>query len=503
MGYGIITLTSVGRENIYLSAQPEITYFKIAYKRYTNFSIETVAQYFINKPDFGRRVTVNISKNADLLHQIYIYIVLPDITKSSATNLPTDVKQFAWINKIGLGIINLIDLEIGGVIVETNYTNWLNIWYELTTPYGKRNSYNKMIGNIDLLTNFSNGKLSYGLNIPLNFWFCQDSGLALPLCALVHNDIKIHVEFNNFKNTYIETPTNYIQVLETICLFEVGELIKQNVNGSIAIGKFVYYDNINQYIYYYKLANDFIIPSTPDLISRYTITGSNTGYTSNIKPNSLVIIDQSYFRFNTPSLTTAYLLVNYIYLDNEERFIFINNNHKYLIPIVQNISQQIYASTNIAYKIPFCNPVKIIFWAAQLLANINSNDIYNYTSYPLTETRDNIILSENIILNSINRMEMNSIELYTNLQLYLNKFVSSNTFYNVDITGINLFSLSLDPLNYQPSGSLNFSEIDDAYIQMQINNKINHQNKIAINGYAIQYNLLRITDGLAGLTFYL
>ena len=79
MGIGLLNLVSIGKENIYLSVEPEITYFKIAYKRYSNFSTETIAQYFKTIPDFGRKVTVNISKTADLLGQIYLYVKLPDI----------------------------------------------------------------------------------------------------------------------------------------------------------------------------------------------------------------------------------------------------------------------------------------------------------------------------------------------------------------------------------------------------------------------------------------
>jgi hypothetical protein len=353
-----------------------------------------------------------------------------------------------------------------------------------------------MIGNIDSLYSFSNGKLSYKLNIPLNFWFCQHSGLALPLLAMIHHDIKLHVQFNNFQNTYHESPTNYISVNETFCLFEYGELIKQNVNGNISVGSFVYFDSLNQNIYYNKLINDFIVPSISDI--KYIITGAQSGFQTNIKPNSLVIINDSYFKFNKPSLIDAYLLVNYMYLDNDERFIFLNKDHQYLIPMIQNISQQTYSSSNIAYKIPFCNPNKIIFWTAQLCSNINLNDTYNYTLYPLTNTYDNIILSEHIVLNSINRMEINSIELYIYLQIYLNKFTSLNNHTKY----INMFSFSLDPFNYQPSGSLNFSKIDDAYIQIKVSNKINYQNKIVIYGYGLQYNLFRVSDGLSGLTFY-
>jgi hypothetical protein len=494
MGLGLLLLVSVGKENIYLSTKPEITFFKIAYKRYSNFSIESVAQYFKNTPDFGRRVTVNISKNADLLGNMYICVKLPDIIRSSPTYLPSTVKKFAWVKKVGLAIINYVELEIGGILIERNFGDWLNIWYELTIDYGRKAAYNKMIGNIDLLTNFTNGKASYSLNVPLNFWFCQDSGLALPLVSMIHNDIKFHVEFNTFDLSYLESPTNYIQVSEPFCLFKYGELIKQNVNGNLAIGTFVYYDTMNQYVYYNKLKGDFLIPTTID--SRYLIIGNDSKFETNIAPNTLLIQDESYFKYNTPSIIEAYLLVNYIYLDNEERFNFLNNNHLYLIPIVQNIAEQNFFSANIAYKIPFINPNKIIFWRAQLISNIIANDFFNYTLYPITDTPTTIIEKETIVLNSIDRMDPNTVELYTYLQVYLNNFISNTE-------GINMYSFCINPLSYQPSGSLNFSQIDDTYIQMNLNKKINYQNTITIRGYGLQYNVFKIKDGLGGLGFFL
>jgi hypothetical protein len=494
MGLGLLLLVSVGKENIYLSTQPEITFFKIAYKRYTNFSTETVAQYFKNTPDFGRRVTVNISKNADLLSQIYIYVNLPDIILSNHSYLPDGIKKFAWIKKVGLGLIKYVDLEIGGIMVERNFGDWLNIWYELNLDYGKKKSFNNMIGNIELLTQYTNGKKSYSLNIPLNFWFCQESGLGLPLISMVHNDIKLHVEFNDFNNVYVESPTHYIKINEPFCLFKKDELIRQNIDGNIAVGQFVYYDNLNQYVYYNKLKGEFLIPTSNN--SRYVIRGSESLFEANILPNSLLIQDESYFRFNTPSLIEAYLLVNYIYLDNEERFNFLNNSHQYLVPMVQNIMEQTFYSANIAYKIPFINPNKVIYWRAQLVSNINSNDLFNYTMFPISDTESNIIEKENIVLNSIDRIQMDNVELYTNLQIYLNDYVSSSI-------GINMYSFALTPKDYQPSGSLNFSQIDDTYIRMNLNKKINYQNVIVVRGYGLQYNLFKVANGLAGLGYLL
>jgi hypothetical protein len=494
MGAGLLILVSIGKENIYLSTEPEITYFKIAYKRYTNFSIETVEQYFKTVADFGRRVTVNISKNADLLTQVYVFISLPDIITSNHSILPVGIKQFAWVSKIGLAVIKTVDLEISGILIERNYGDWLNIWYELTIPLSKKQSYNNMIGNINILTNFSNGKNTRNLTIPLNFWFCQDSGIALPLVSMIHNDIKIHVEFNNFSSCFLTSPTNYVKIKEIFCLFKSGELIYQIINNNKITGSFVYYDVNTQFLFYNQINGVFIAPTNTNIL--YPIIGTITNFKCNLFINTTVIVDEPYFKYNDPSLLYASLLVNYIYLDNEERFNFINKPQQYLIPTIQNIPSQIFYSTNIIYKIPFINPNKIIFWRCCLLSNINSNNYFNYSLYPLTNTPDSIINNVSIILNSIQRMEPNCWEHYSILQNYLNNFTTPQK-------GIYMYSFSLNSLDYQPSGTCNFSQIDDTYLQITLNNKINYQNPIVIDSYGLQYNLFRIADGLGGLTYYL
>jgi hypothetical protein len=195
MGIGLLTLTSVGKENLFLSAEPEITFFKIAYKRYTNYSIEQTPQYFKTTPDFGRKCSVNIGKNADLMGMTYIYVELPYIQMENFNN---NNKKFSWVQKIGLALINYVEIEIGGYIIDRHYGDWLNIWNELSTSNGIKKSYNKMIGNIIDLTNYSLTKSIYKLYIPLSFWFCQDNGLTLPLIALKNTSINI-----NFNNTLL------------------------------------------------------------------------------------------------------------------------------------------------------------------------------------------------------------------------------------------------------------------------------------------------------------
>jgi len=171
MGLGLLLLVSVGKENIYLSIEPEITFFKIAYKKHTNYSIEPTAQYFKTTPDFSRRCTVNIAKSADLIGMIYLYVQLPSIQLENIqiNNLQ---KKFAWVNKIGLTLINFVEIELGGTVIDRHYGDWLNIWNELTVMNGQRKAYNKMIGNTSELIEFSINKNKIG-NLQHSYAFCD------------------------------------------------------------------------------------------------------------------------------------------------------------------------------------------------------------------------------------------------------------------------------------------------------------------------------------------
>ena len=115
MGGGLIQLVAQGFEDLYLTSDPEVTFFKRIYKRHTNFSLELIPQLFSTTPDFGKRVTCNLSKNADLLSNIYLYIELPSIPKQyNSENELNYIDKFAWAKKIGFSIINYVELEIGG-----------------------------------------------------------------------------------------------------------------------------------------------------------------------------------------------------------------------------------------------------------------------------------------------------------------------------------------------------------------------------------------------------
>ena len=485
MGIGLLILVSVGKENIFLSAEPEITFFKIAYKRYTNYSIEQTPQYFKTTPDFGRKCSVNIGKNADLMGMTYIYVELPHIQMENFNN---NNKKFSWVQKIGLALINYVEIEIGGYIIDRHYGDWLNIWNELSTSNGVKKSYNKMIGNIIELTNYSLTKSIYKLYIPLSFWFCQDNGLTLPLIALKNTDIKIHVEFNDIDLCYKLSPSYYINILDNICLFEPGERFYQIYQNDKIIGEFIYFDVITQQLYYNPIKGKIIIPSTAN-DTKLKLIGEKSNNIINITPNTVIIKNEDYFKFNKPSILNSYLLINYVYLDNNERLNFINNDHEYVIQTITSIPEQIISTINSIYKLPLTNPTKMLIWRGVMQSNKNSNNHFDYTY-----DNENIINKCLLIINSVNRMELNSIEYYTTLQNYQYNFSNYQN-------GLYTFSFALNPKDLQPSGSLNFSKIEDAYLQFQMNNIINYQNPVSIKCYAIQYNLIKISLGILHFGF--
>ena len=478
MGIGTLILVSIGKENILISADPEITFFKTAYKRYTNYSIEQTPQYFKTTPDFGRKCTVNISKNADLMGMTYIYVELPNIQIENFSNN----KNFSWVNKIGLALINYVEIEIGGYIIDRHYGDWLNIWNELSINSGIKKSYNKMIGNIIDLTNYSLTKSSYKLYIPLSFWFCNDTGLTLPLISLIHTDIKIHVEFNDIDLCYKLSPSYYINILDNICLFEKGEYIYQIYQNNKIIGEFIYYDIITQQLYYNPISGKFIIPSI-SYDSKLKLIGEKSNNIINITPNSVIVKNDDYFKFNKPSLLESYLLINYIYLDNDERLNFINNNHEYIIQTITSIPEQSISTINSVYKLPLSNPIKMLVWRCLLQSNKILNNHFDYTFNDVS-----IINKCLLVINSINRMELNSIEYYTTIQNYQHNL---NNYQN----GLYIYSFALNPKDLQPSGSINFSKIEDSYLQFNMNNFVNYQNNVLIKCYAIQYNLIKISLG--------
>ncbi len=489
MGLGLLLLASTGKENVITTKNPKITFFKKVYKKYNDFSFDAIPQYFKSTPNFGRRVTVNLSKSGDLINDISLYVELPEIPFSNHSSLPDGIKKFAWVEKIGFALIKSIDIEIGGILINRHYNDWLNIYYENNFLL---DDIKNMIGyNVKILNEYSNGKSSYKLYIPIQFFFNLDFKFALPVISITKQDIKIHLEFNDFNMCYKESPTNYFEIDSYNCLFEKNELLKQSIDGVISIGEFVYFDVNTRRVYYNKILNDFLIPTS--INNKYKIIGESSLYEVLPKVNSIIVKDESYFFTNIPNFKDAFLIVNYIYLGSNERWYFLNNKLEYIVPLVQNVLEQTGTNINKNFKINFTNPHKILFWRCQMNFNKEINDHFNYNTYPLTEKEEPIIIENKLMINSIPRVDIFNYEYYNYLQYLINK--------NFLCNGVHQYSFTINPRDNESTGTINFSKIDDSYLQLTLNKVVSYQNTINIKAYGIYYNILVIKNGSCSLKF--
>ena len=164
-------LVAYGAQDIYLTGNPQITFFKVVYRRHTNFSMESIEQTINGSQGTatGGSGTVTISRNGDLVHKIYV--------TSAATGI-TD----------GSKLIVDVELEIGGQRIDRHYQEWMQIWNELSTPESKAIGLKSMQGCIG--AKGSTGPINL-VQVPLQFWFCRNPGLALPLIALQYHEVKL------------------------------------------------------------------------------------------------------------------------------------------------------------------------------------------------------------------------------------------------------------------------------------------------------------------------
>ena len=161
MGGGLMQLVAYGAQDIYLTGNPQITFFKVVYRRHTNFAVESIEQTFSGSPSAaGQKVSVTVSRNGDLLSRVY----LGGMGGTAA-----------------FGDLQYVELEIGGQVIDKQYGNWMELWTDLTHNVDQRVMLQSVRG------------AGY---VPLQFWFCRNPGLAIPLIALQYHEVKLNIAVN-------------------------------------------------------------------------------------------------------------------------------------------------------------------------------------------------------------------------------------------------------------------------------------------------------------------
>jgi len=525
MAGGLLQLVAYGAQDVYLTGNPQITFWKVTYRRHTNFSVESIEQTFNGQADFGRKVQCVISRNGDLAYRVYLQVTLPAVT--------TDDAPYArWLDYPGEHLIKNVELEIGGQRIDKQYGDFMHIWNQLTMTSEQERGYNKMVGqttNLTYITDPSfadvegpceeagngipqvcqprNGLPETTLYVPLQFWFCRNPGLALPLIALQYHEVKISFEFRPLDEM----------------LWAVDKLDATDGEGS-----------------------------------RKATAAYNK------------------------SLLSASLYVDYVFLDTDERRRMSQNAHEYLIEQLQFTGDESVGSTANKIRLSFNHPCKELIWVVQKDSLVDycasldgGQNLYyalgaqpfNYTdavdvlqnahrTFAGPASMENFVnssdgvyafndagldLSNDILLNSGQQMNfqgsVNSgvgdaatfVLAETALNMHCwgeNPVVSAKlqlnsqdrfseragTYFDVvqpneyhtrsPDTGINVYSFALRPEEHQPSGSCNFSRIDNANLQLLLSpNTVGGTEQAKVRVYATNVNVLRIMSGMGGLAY--
>ena len=190
MGGGLLQLVAYGAQDVYLTGNPQITFFKVVYRRHTNFAIESIQQTYNGQTEFGNTINCTVSRNGDLINRVYVEIDVKGLDFTDSSDEPI------YVDYLGLKLLKNVVVEIGGQQIDKHYSDWMFIWNELSLPIGKRYGYDKMVGADGYALSEVASSKSTKLYIPLEFWFCRNIGLALPLIALQYHEVKFKIEFS-------------------------------------------------------------------------------------------------------------------------------------------------------------------------------------------------------------------------------------------------------------------------------------------------------------------
>ena len=440
----MIQLVARGQEDIYLTDKPQVTFFKVVYRRHTNFATETIPQRPDGPVAFGEKVTCRLSKAGDMVGKVVVQVDLPAIPRFVTDGEVDQLKKVAWVRHVGYRLIKAVSVEIDNKTIDTHLGEWMYIWSHLT-----RGPIDKMIGNVPALYQFTNGKSGYRLWIPLEFWFCRHTSLAIPIVALTNSEVTITLHFNRAEDCYRLSPTHSSTVTEDLVPFQEGDSVMQGDNR-IDVAR---YDFAAERLYYQR--------QTPVTAGRVT---SQWG--------SFSIEAERAERISVPPLSLqAILHVEYIYLDAEERTA-LTAPQEYIIEQVQTSTVRSIVGSQVSHRLSLSHPCKAVYWRA------------------VDADGSNLVSTAQLSIDGYQQPNRSSM-------FYSAVTVNRHHTGAFDST-IHLHSFSLFPERYQPSSTLNASHINDLRLSLTLEPR---HAPATLNVYVLSYNVIRYCMGMGGLAF--
>jgi len=481
-------LVATGAQDVWLTGNPMVTYFKVVYRRHTNFAMESVYQTFNTIADFGTTITSLISRSGDLISSVFLQTTLPDIPAD-----PDNYKYTVWTDNVGHHLIKRADLEVGGQLIDRQYGDWIEIWSQLTVPAGQQKGYREMIGqdpsgpfglNSGLQRDRSGTDLpGRTIYIPLSFWFCRNTGLALPLIALQYHEVKITLELRTKKELIacFDTSSTGNTVPDTLPL-NIGGL-----TDTALWVDYIYLDT-DERRRFAQVTHEYLIDQLQ--VNEFDVKngGTNANFDVTLELN-----------FNN---TVKELIWVAQYKAG------ISNGHVQWSNYTDRSSLNFPTSSNGVLNLKDLG--SIIY--DSLTTNRSSSTNLQAATNP-THTRPpgslNPVVSACLQLNGNDRFSLQGGDYFNLMQPFRHHT-------NVpESPGINVYSFALKPETYQPSGTCNFSRINKAHLLLTLRPGVNHgylptddnivadflQSDLTVKVYAVNYNIFRIMSGMGALAY--
>jgi len=529
MGGGLLQLVAYGAQDAYISGNPHITFWKVLFKRHTNFAMEAFRVNFTGAPHYGQRLVATVNRNADLIFKTYVQVTLPDtLSLTKTVNGVTSSAPVLWTadtnRRLGYALLKKIELEIGGQIIDTHYGEWLFLWENLASPFDESVKLDGMVGGP--INGTSTSATSCGgrpgvLYIPLQFWFCRNPGLALPLIALQYHEVRFNIYLGNA--TDLVTSTNYASIAAA------AAALPQIQDMSLYID-YIYLD-VDERRRFAQDSHEYLIEQLQYGMPQ-TITTANArlDLTLNHPVKELVWVFQDARKLDCGSTLTANVGYTqpFTYDDIVDRCrIQINGQDRF---------DERYG--DYFWKVqPYQHHTGGAFWPIRnKVANIAALNAggANQTTFTGTISGTTLTVSgwtasstsgpitENMLIvgagvpqgtfivdygtgaggNGTYEVSTNSTVSSTTMYGYANN-VSNNDYYNP----INVYSFALKPEEHQPSGTCNFSRIDTATLvfdSMTNGGAGTFPSKAYpynFRIYAVNYNVFRVMSGMGGLAY--
>jgi hypothetical protein len=477
---GLMQLVGVGAQNELVNGNPSMTHFRSVYRRHTNFAMEQMRMSFSSSNlEFSttgtRTISCRIDRNAQLLHDTYLSITLPDIWSPlkylSGAIPPTGYDsrtnsigyEFQWIPNIGYNLIDHVNLTMNGQVIQSLRGEWLKMYSYMTHDSNKRNTVDQMVGNVPEVYDPAhaydrNGQYPHAiaptalpttapqtktpepsirsrqLIIPLHFWFCENPGMALPLVSLQNSEVFIEVTLRQLSDLYTVVDT-------TSTSLTYGQRVRP----------------------------------TQYPLSLFLSPPLSTGLPSN------------------PTITTwfpdPYIEANFIYLTEMEMNQLARADQSFLVKTVKYVNKEGQFGGNTDLEIPMFNLVTRIVFSSQRSDRMLLNDWDNYTNwttvnrapwsaistdvdtglyssgqqqvtsvYPRDSMTDGVILFD-----GKERIQPKPLPFFSLLQMY--RHTTGET---TGLPGVYMYSFALDNTSYQPSGAANGSMFNKIILRLTL-----------------------------------